>query len=1152
MNLKFLLELTKSDLVFLSEPKVFQHDLPSVMKYFSDFKFSLNSEDLYDPEAPLVKNQTFGGTMVGWRNNLDPFIAVYPVSSTSYLPIILSLPGAPVSIHIAIYLPTSGQDLEFSEQITSLRVTLEDLKEKYPNCTIYLRGDSNANINNKARYRMFQDFITSLNLKSISTNHKTYHHFIGNGLFDSSIDVILHSNDVDEEIIEEVFCCKVWPEVDSHHDALISSILVPLSDKSEEVEGLIVAPRVTNNRQKVVWSEDSILNYQHLVVPQLQKLRKDWFIPNSPVSFSILLSLTNDIFNQGASKTCKVTSMISSHKSKSLNIPPDIKKAWQVLKSAHNKFKTASCASRRSASKTLSEARKFYRFLIRKQNHQEALLRDSQLFSVCSNNPSKLYKKIRSSKSSSVPSVPFLQVGEKKYPGTRVCDGMFDSINTLKHQNTINSSPCYDSWTEDYRYILQLCNNKRELPEISEENSGKILKRMKSGVQDLWSITPQHFINAGKEGLAHFHFLMNRVITEINLSSVNELNTVYALLLYKRHNKPRTSDKSYRTISTCPVLAKGLDIYISDLYKHVWNTAQADTQYQGEGRTHGLAALLLTEAIQHSLHQLHKPIFLLFLDARSAFDRVVISFLIRNFYLIGMEDKSLIYLNNRLSNRVTYVEWNKELMGPIIDELGLEQGGCTSSEAYKVYNNDLLKILQDSSQGVDMGDGLVVSGVGQADDVALLSNNIFCLYNLLYLTLNFCKKFNIDLCPEKTKLLMLKRHYDQNFVAYNPIRLNGKEISFSQRAEHVGIIRSEQGNTPNLMNRLSAHKRSLAANLFTGTARSHRGNLAASIKLEKLYSLPVLLSGLPSLVLSKTEVTLLDQHYLTTLRNLIKCHQGTPQSFVFFVSGSLPVKAILHLRQLGLFGMITRLPVHNPLSVRAKSALLTSTQSCKSWFNNVREICLLYGLPHPLSLLQYPPPREAFKKLVKSLVTDYWEQKLRMEASILSSLTYFQPAYHSLSRPHPILWTPGANPYEVGKAVIQLRMLSGRYRTAMLTRHWSPSRRGTCPVPSCKEFETLEHLLIFCPYYEQTRERLKKLWLSTPNPYILQIATQALTGPVSELVQLLLDASVTPTVISLTQVMGYDILKCIFHLTRTWCYAIHRERVKMQGRFHFD
>ena len=62
-------------------------------------------------------------------------------------------------------------------------------------------------------------------------------------------------------------------------------------------------------------------------------------------------------------------------------------------------------------------------------------------------------------------------------------------------------------------------------------------------------------------------------------------------------------------------------------------------------------------------------------------------------------------------------------MGPIADEQGLEQGGCTSSEGYKMYNNDLLKLLQNSSQGVDLGNGLTVSGIGQADDIALVSNN---------------------------------------------------------------------------------------------------------------------------------------------------------------------------------------------------------------------------------------------------------------------------------------------------------------------------------------------------------------------------------------------------------------------------------------------
>ena len=92
--------------------------------------------------------------------------------------------------------------------------------------------------------------------------------------------------------------------------------------------------------------------------------------------------------------------------------------------------------------------------------------------------------------------------------------------------------------------------------------------------------------------------LLNRVIMDINTSSVKELNTDYALLLHKGHNKPKTSDRSYRTISTCPVIAKELDIYFHKLFRDMWNKAQAETQHQGEGGNHDLAALLITEAVQ--------------------------------------------------------------------------------------------------------------------------------------------------------------------------------------------------------------------------------------------------------------------------------------------------------------------------------------------------------------------------------------------------------------------------------------------------------------------------------------------------------------------------------------------------------------------------
>ena len=150
----------------------------------------------------------------------------------------------------------------------------------------------------------------------------------------------------------------------------------------------------------------------------------------------------------------------------------------------------------------------------------------------------------------------------------------------------------------------------------------------------------------------------------------------------------------------------------------------------------------------------------------------------------------------------------------------------------------------------------------------------------------------------------------------------------------------------------------------------------------------------------------------------------------------------------------------------------------RSWFWQIRDICLLYGFPHPLKLLEKTLSREAFKKLARSLVVSYWETKLRDEASSLDSLSFFKPEFHSLAHPHPILWTARPNPYEVAKAVVQCKMLSGRYRTELLARHWSSNKNGFCLSPSCTAAqvqESLEHILLWCPSYEPMRQRIKSL-----------------------------------------------------------------------------
>ena len=212
----------------------------------------------------------------------------------------------------------------------------------------------------------------------------------------------------------------------------------------------------------------------------------------------------------------------------------------------------------------------------------------------------------------------------------------------------------------------------------------------------------------------------------------------------------------------------------------------------------------------------------------------------------------------------------------------------------------------------------------------------------------------------------------------------------------------------------------------------------------------------------------------------------------------------------------------------------------------------MYGLPHPLSLLQTPPNRTAFKKLAGSLVMDFWEQKLRQQVLPLPSLGYLKAEYCSLNSPHPLTWTAGSNPHEVHKAVVQAKMLSGRYQTAALTSHWS-NRSSHCQAPCCFQVdETLEHILVMCPYYTETRQKLVRLWLSSDDHNVKHLAFSVLSGPPENLVGFLLDASNHPLIINMAANYGPELLSVIFHLTRTWCYSIHRERLKLLKIFSFD
>ena len=155
----------------------------------------------------------------------------------------------------------------------------------------------------------------------------------------------------------------------------------------------------------------------------------------------------------------------------------------------------------------------------------------------------------------------------------------------------------------------------------------------------------------------------------------------------------------------------------------------------------------------------------------------------------------------------------------------------------------------------------------------------------------------------------------------------------------------------------------------------------------------------------------------------------------------------------------------------------------------------------------------------------------------------------SLLHPHPIL-RAATDTYSVNKMVIQLRMLSGRYRVGKLLRHFQPSNSGVCELCGL-EIEDLAHLLApRCPRMAERGALLLEYSrsLATKSPTCSSILDNIMHSDEETRVQFVLDCTVLPPVIAAAQ-HDKEVLPLLCKITRTWCYSLHRTRLKLLGRW---
>ena len=190
------------------------------------------------------------------------------------------------------------------------------------------------------------------------------------------------------------------------------------------------APRVMNNRARIIWSESGIDAYKECVGSNLDRLRRSSPVITSEASFPLLLQATNALLDDCARSTNKTILLNLPRQAQSQKKPRSLVKternmitAFKMLKKIppylplHDLYK----AKHRSLKKCHLRLVRYYK------------LKDIYKRNLFFNNLNTLsYSKLKQLNRPGTDKVGHLFNGVKKYTGDSVPDGMFESIKELK------------------------------------------------------------------------------------------------------------------------------------------------------------------------------------------------------------------------------------------------------------------------------------------------------------------------------------------------------------------------------------------------------------------------------------------------------------------------------------------------------------------------------------------------------------------------------------------------------------------------------------------------------------------------------------------------------------------------------------------------
>ena len=251
-------------------------------------------------------------------------------------------------------------------------------------------------------------------------------------------------------------------------------------------------------------------------------------------------------------------------------------------------------------------------------------------------------------------------------------------------------------------------------------------------------------------------------------------------LIPKSQSITRLSDK-YRAITLSSLIGKIFDLII--LRKQKQSLMSDDLQFGfKEQSSTALCTNMLLETANHFVSKGSK-VYVVFLDASKAFDRVCYTKLFRILERIGMNRfyiRCLIYM---YLNQKLCVTWNGIKSEKFTVSNGVRQGGVLSPLLFSMYVDGLFMRLCHSGYGCRIGPHFVGAD-GYADDICILSLTPYGLRTMVSMCEAYANEYCIEFNGSKCEMLIFSRQPLPENV-YPRVLVNSAAVPVKQSVIHL-------------------------------------------------------------------------------------------------------------------------------------------------------------------------------------------------------------------------------------------------------------------------------------------------------------------------------------------------------------------------------